>query len=57
MTTFDREPATYIAEKLLASDSTGDSFSDAVLTAPSAGYVSALILIVDLCPQNGGVNQ
>ncbi len=57
MTTFDQEPATYIAEKLLASDSTDDSFGDAVLTAPSAGCVPTLKLIANRCLPNGGVDQ
>lgn len=54
----DLELVAHIAEELLANGSTDDlPCSDAVLTAPPAGYVSALSLMADLCPQNGGVDQ
>lgn len=53
----DPELVAHIAEELLANDSTDDSLSDAVLTASSARCVSALSLIADRCPRDGGVDQ
>jgi hypothetical protein len=57
VTTFNPKPAKYIAGELLANDSTNDSLSEAVLTAPSAGCVSVLKMIANHLLRNGGVDQ